>query len=121
MRNLIYVFLLLCLLLGGCHAAASPVVPTATATTLPSSALTLKPCTIAGSISAECGYLHVPEDRSNPNSRILDLYTVVVRASSPNRAPDPLFYIIGGPGGYATGDSIVANAHNSIFPKVNVQ
>jgi pimeloyl-ACP methyl ester carboxylesterase len=125
MRNLICFFLLLSLLLGGCRPAASPVVATAKATTPPTPkptavSLTLKSCTVKG-IEAECGSLHVPEDRNNPNGRILDLGIVVVRADGPDRQPDPLFYIIGGPGGYATGDSIVENAHNIIFSKVNAQ
>jgi pimeloyl-ACP methyl ester carboxylesterase len=121
MRNLICLFLLLSLLLAGCRPADSPVVTTGNAIALPTPNLTLKPCIVARNITAECGFLHVPEDRSNPNSRILDLYTVVVRAYGPNRAPDPLFYITGGPGGYATAESIVADSHNFFFSKVNAQ
>ncbi len=125
MRYLICLLLLASLLLVGCQPATSPTAPTIPPTTIPTSTpadtrLSLKPCSING-INAECGYLHVPEDRNNPNSRILDLWTVVVRASGPDRQPDPLFYIVGGPGVAVTSPNIVANSHNNIFSKVNTQ
>lgn len=113
MRNFICLLLFLSLLLGGCRPADSAIVNT-------DKHLTLEPCSING-IEAECGYLHVPEDRNNPDSRILDLRTVVVRAHGPDPQPDPLFYIVGGPGVYVTDASIVANARNIIFRKVNAQ
>jgi pimeloyl-ACP methyl ester carboxylesterase len=122
MRYLICLLLLASLSLSGCQ---SPAVTTVTATTFPTpkptaTSLTLKPCSING-INAKCGYLHVPEDRKNPNGRILDLKVVVVRAYGPDRQPDPLFYIVGGPGVAVTRDDIVANSHNYIFSKVNAQ
>ncbi len=125
MRYLIYLSLLVSLLLVGCQPAASPAASTIPATTIPTSTsmdtrLSLKPCSING-INAECGYLHVPEDRNDPNGRMLDLRTVVVRASGPDRQPDPLFYIVGGPGVAVTSPNIVANSHNYIFSKVNAQ
>src|SRR5512146_3588381 len=82
--------------------------------------LALEPCTV-GATKAECGYLHAPEDRNNPNGRILDLKIVVVRAYGPDRPPDPLFYIVGAPGVAVTLPSIVATSHNFIFREVNVQ
>lgn len=72
--------------------------------------LALEPCTING-IGAECGYLHVPEDRNNPGGRILDLKIVIVPAREANHDPDPLFYISGGPGGITTGPGIVITSH----------
>jgi pimeloyl-ACP methyl ester carboxylesterase len=80
--------------------------------------LTLERCTIDGNIEAECGYLHVPEDRNNPNGRFLDLKIVVVRAYGTGRQPDPLFYITGGPGGVAT---TLVNSVNTIFDEVNAR
>ncbi len=84
----------------------------------PDKSLGLKACVING-INAECGYLHVPEDRNNPGGRTLELWMVVVRADGPSRAPDPVFYLAGGPGDYAT--AAVATAHNLMFGKVNAQ
>ncbi len=125
MRYLICLPLLLSLLLASCRPAASPAATTIPTTTIPipeptATSLALKPCSING-IDAECGYLHVPEDRNNPNGRMLDLKVVVVRAVGPDRQPDPLFYIVGGPDVAVTRDDIVANSHNYIFSKVNAQ
>ena len=47
----------------------------------------------------ECGILHVPEDRSNPESRRLKLSVAVIRAKGSDPAPDPVVYLAGGPGG----------------------
>jgi|GEM_PF-470767 len=46
----------------------------------------------------ECGYLTVPEDRSQPTGRTIQLAVAIVRAPGPNPAPDPLVYLAGGPG-----------------------
>lgn len=50
--------------------------------------------------NVECGYLVVPEDRSNPLSRTIELAVAVVHSLSQNPAPDPMLYLSGGPGGY---------------------
>jgi pimeloyl-ACP methyl ester carboxylesterase len=102
MRTLICLLLFLSLLLGGCRPAASRVETTGN----PTSDLTLKPCTV-GSVQAECGVLHVPEDRTRPAGHTLDLNIVVVRARDANHEPDPVFYIAGGPGNIDTDPSIV--------------
>ena len=115
MRYLICLPLLLSLLLVGCQPATSPAATIIPATTIPTSTsmdtrLTLKPCEVrglSGYIKAECGYLHVPEDRSHPNGRTLDLKVVVVPARNSDHEPDPLFYITGGPGGVATDPGLV--------------
>lgn len=46
----------------------------------------------------ECGYLTVPEDRSQPDGRLIRLYVVNFKSKSENPAPDPLVVLIGGPG-----------------------
>jgi hypothetical protein len=46
-----------------------------------------------------CGYLTVPEDRSNPNGRMIRIAVATAAAASPNPRPDPLVYLAGGPGG----------------------
>jgi pimeloyl-ACP methyl ester carboxylesterase len=108
MRTNICLLLLLICVLCGCQPTTPIVSITNTATTFPTpkptdTRLSLEPCTVAnGTIKAECGHLHVPEDRNAPNSRVLDLGIIRVPAQEANKAPDPLFFIAGGPGGVAT-------------------
>ncbi|MBI5841957.1 MAG: alpha/beta hydrolase [Chloroflexi bacterium] len=62
--------------------------------------LTMKPCTIqtrAGEISAECGTLVVPENRSKADSRLIAVPVVRLRAADANPA-EPIFWLTGGPG-----------------------
>lgn len=47
----------------------------------------------------ECGYLTVPENRSDPNSRDIRLAVAVVKSTSDDPRPDPIVYLSGGPGG----------------------
>ena len=54
-----------------------------------------------------CGILRVPENRNNPNSAIIELAVVIVQTHSENPQPDPIVYLVGGPGG-----SIVRSATN---------
>jgi pimeloyl-ACP methyl ester carboxylesterase len=51
---------------------------------------------------AVCGRLSVPEDRSRPDGRQIELNVRVIPAQDPNAAPDPVFFLAGGPGGAAT-------------------
>lgn len=51
---------------------------------------------------AQCSKLTVPEDPENPGSRQIDLKIAVIPAISRNPAPDPLFFLAGGPGEAAT-------------------
>lgn len=58
----------------------------------------------AGEIVGEtmhCGYLQVPQDRTNPDGPWIELALVVLEATGPDPAPDPLLYLEGGPGGSA--------------------
>jgi pimeloyl-ACP methyl ester carboxylesterase len=59
----------------------------------------LKPCKVEG-IQEEvlCGTMSVWENRTAKSGRKIDLYMVVLPALSANPAPDPVFYISGGPG-----------------------
>ncbi len=47
----------------------------------------------------ECGFLVVPEDRSQPQGNEVRLPVVIFRTQNPDPAPDPLIYLAGG-GGY---------------------
>ena len=62
--------------------------------------LNLEPCTYtAGDVEydADCGTLVVPENRSDPNSRMIELPVIRVRALSDNPT-EPIFWLAGGPG-----------------------
>lgn len=50
---------------------------------------------------ATCGYLVVPEDRSQPNGRTIRLMVAKHSAQSPVKRPDPILYLEGGPGDVA--------------------
>jgi len=50
---------------------------------------------------ASCGYLVVPEDRSRPSGRKIRLMVAKHPARSPEKRPDPVIYLAGGPGDIA--------------------
>ncbi len=54
--------------------------------------------------NVECGYLIVPEDRSDASSPTIELAYAVLHAPADVVQPDPLIYLAGGPGGNAVGD-----------------
>lgn len=58
-------------------------------------------CLIAGK-DAVCGVLPVYENRTAQNGRVIELYVAVIKASSTDPAPDPIFFLAGGPGEAAT-------------------
>jgi pimeloyl-ACP methyl ester carboxylesterase len=53
-------------------------------------------------LSAKCGQLPVYENRETSTGKIIDLNIAVIPAVSRNPAPDPLFFLSGGPGQAAT-------------------
>ncbi len=59
------------------------------------------PFEMASETTVDCGYLVVPEDRSNPDGPQVRLAVAIIRSSAAQPAPDPLFYLEGGPGGTA--------------------
>jgi pimeloyl-ACP methyl ester carboxylesterase len=46
----------------------------------------------------ECGYLVVPEDRSQPDTRTVHLHVAIFHSENPDPAPDPVIHLVGGPG-----------------------
>ena len=59
----------------------------------------LEPCKIEGfQEEVLCGTMSVWENRTAKSGRKIDLYIVVLPAQNANPAPDPVFYINGGPG-----------------------
>jgi pimeloyl-ACP methyl ester carboxylesterase len=61
----------------------------------------MRPCSSDG-IDAVCGFLSLPEDRSDPGGRSIELKVVVIPAEEGVPAPDAVFFLAGGPGGAAT-------------------
>jgi pimeloyl-ACP methyl ester carboxylesterase len=49
--------------------------------------------------TVECGYLVVPENRTDPGSATIRLAVAIFRNPASNPEPDPIFYLEGGPGG----------------------
>jgi len=64
----------------------------------------LQPCFV-GNISAQCGTLSVFENRETHSGRKIDIHVAVIKAWGPDPAPDPIFYLAGGPGGSAIQDA----------------
>jgi pimeloyl-ACP methyl ester carboxylesterase len=63
--------------------------------------LELSPCTVPNippAAGAKCGTLTVFENRAAKSGRTIDLRVVVLPATGSDRAPDPIFFIAGGPG-----------------------
>ena len=97
-----------------------PTVPSVA--TLPQKpSITLQPCTL-GSTSAQCGTLQVYENRAAHTGRMIDLRVAVIKARSDHPAPDPIFYLAGGPGDAATEDanrqqfpSTLSENHDLVF------
>jgi pimeloyl-ACP methyl ester carboxylesterase len=92
-RTLFAAFLLLTLL-ASCvpqHLTAAPENP-----------LILNDCALSSpsgdQVDARCGTLTVPEDRTNPNGRKIELNIAVIPAVKRKAQPDPLFLLAGGPG-----------------------
>ncbi len=68
---------------------------------LPTTLVDQHACYIAGR-SAICGSLPVYENRATQSGRIIHLNIAVIKASSSTPAPDPVFFLAGGPGEAAT-------------------
>jgi pimeloyl-ACP methyl ester carboxylesterase len=66
----------------------------------------LSPCTLPdGGGKAFCGTYEVFENRETRSGRKIPLKIVVLPATGRERAPDPVFFLEGGPGGAATLDA----------------
>lgn len=61
--------------------------------------IALEPCHIKDfEEEVRCGTLRVPENRETGTGRMIDLHIAVLPARRPEKAPDPLFILAGGPG-----------------------
>lgn len=87
---------ILLVLLGGC--IQSPLYPV---TLIPAECPLPVPEELEEGRTIHCGYLQVPQDRSDPSGLQVKLPYAHIRAESAHPHPDPLVYIVGGPGGSA--------------------
>jgi pimeloyl-ACP methyl ester carboxylesterase len=99
-----------------CLAAACGGHPAPAAKAPAVNSLTVKTCMVAG-LPARCGTLIMPEDRLTGTGRTIPVRFVVIPATGPDRAPDPVVWFSGGPGGSAV-DDIPGNM--SLLANVNV-
>jgi pimeloyl-ACP methyl ester carboxylesterase len=63
--------------------------------------LTMAPCrydTEAGELAADCGTLVVPENRRDPDSALIALPVIRIRATGDGQPAEPIFWLEGGPG-----------------------
>lgn len=85
------------------HTDAKPDANAAKPAILSDRKLELQPCRVAGvTKDALCGQYEVYEDRAKKAGRKIQLYVMVLPALVDKPAPDPIFYLQGGPGGAAT-------------------
>ena len=100
-------------------AATATLTPTPSATPTPTPAPTLEPtlkptlaytpiftkgtCEFAppDGVVVTCGYVTVPEDRTDSRSKTIQLAVIVFHSTSSDPAPDPVVFLQGGPGGAA--------------------
>ncbi len=94
-RNIAKILLLPVILLAACVPTTTP------AAKKPEISLTqcvLNMPALDLQVDARCGTLVVPEDRSHPQARQIELNVAVVEAVRRRAEPDPLFVLAGGPG-----------------------
>ncbi len=87
---------------------------------LPASRVALQPCKPPGlPEEVRCGTYEVYEDRAAKSGRKIALNIVLVPALNPNHAPDPLFWLEGGPGAGATSMAFAARGFLSDVRKTH--
>lgn len=64
---------------------------------------------------AECGYVILPEDRTQPDGAVVRIAYALLHSRSSTPAPDPIVYLIGGPGSHL----ITSVADQGTGPMIN--
>ncbi|HEV7668224.1 MAG TPA: alpha/beta hydrolase [Thermoanaerobaculia bacterium] len=83
--------------------------------------LELKPCTIEGAtVPARCGTYEVFEHREARTGRKIGLKVVVLPATGPNPAPDPVVYFAGGPGESVTEYAAEFTSDNALLKRRDI-
>lgn len=101
---IVVIFLSACRFLAAVsQVAGTPTASSSTASSPLSPSIQLEPCRL-GATTAQCGTLKVYEDRAARSRRMIELRVAVIKARSEHPAPDPIFYLAGGPGDAATED-----------------
>lgn len=112
-RKIIVLFILVTFLFTGCAVPSTESEETNRSVTLSECQLSVDE--VRGHIDAECGTVSVPENPQDSNSTQITLNIAVIPAVSRDPAPDPVFFLAGGPGEAATESFlIVAEAFNAI-------
>jgi pimeloyl-ACP methyl ester carboxylesterase len=76
------------------------------------------PYKLPTSYKVECGVLSVAENRSDPQSKTIQIQGAVVKTDNPSPAPDPVVYLAGGPGSSGSGElSIVLGPYSALLEK----
>jgi pimeloyl-ACP methyl ester carboxylesterase len=96
---------LIVLLLGACGQTEEEASPAVTPSQEPATAPRWEPAESEFDASAdprmEYGFVVVPEDRTQSDSRMIRLHAVVIRSPSEAPEPDPVVFLAGGPGASA--------------------
>ncbi|MFB0537023.1 MAG: alpha/beta fold hydrolase [Anaerolineae bacterium] len=98
LMTLVVIAVLAALFLAACGPSEAPI--TVPADAQAGDLVGLEPCTYEANkveYDADCGTLVVPENRSDPDSRLIALPVIRVRALSDSPA-EPIFFLQGGPG-----------------------
>jgi pimeloyl-ACP methyl ester carboxylesterase len=100
-------------------AIAFPALAFASACLAAKPAFVLSPCTLPGvAAEARCSTYEVPEDRAKPEGRRVPLRVVVLPATGPDRAPDPVVSFAGGPGDSAVEEAgFLASQHAELHKR----
>ncbi len=103
-------------LLAGCTGQTATATPTlseptpasATPTSLPMPRFEEAECQfeVPEGYQPRCGYLIVPENRSQPAGRTIRLGVAIFASTAPDPAPDPVIHLIGGPGSSALNNAL---------------
>ncbi len=64
------------------------------------------PFEVPDGAAVTCGYLVVPEDRTQPEGRQVELAVAILHSRSASPQPDPILYLSGGPGDSALADPV---------------
>ncbi|RPJ72431.1 MAG: alpha/beta fold hydrolase [Acidobacteria bacterium] len=69
----------------------------------PAAGFATAPCAfhVPAGQKVRCGWLTVPENRVGPGGRTIRLHVAIYASRSPHPAPDPIVWLVGGPGGRA--------------------